>query len=472
MNENPGGTPSPLNTTPVGQGRVPAPNPSPNSNPNLNPAPKPVASPTPNQTPVAPTQPAPQGAATLDSIKIDSLAPEDRPMEQAVPEPEKKKKTGLIVGIIIALAVLVGGVVAAILIINSNNSDPVSEAIMKIVNNGLPEKITLNGEINTLNTNISIDSNIITNSGINDTKLTLSTNIPGAADTAIDVEEIYAGDENIYFKISGAKDLYDEVTTLYLMNNILNQSSLLNCENEDDCPTLDLEQNTCEEGEECDEFVTDSETMNAINTLSLLQYFEDGWIAAPIGQSDLVNEIIPINTEVDCVTNILGGLKNNSNSIAETYKKYPFIMSTNKDISLVKKDFPVYKLDFDNEKLSDFIQSIQENSITGNAGVCSNFNNLFSEENIKDFLSNILTIYAEVDNDKNFTRIYLDVNGDNNLASLTIDFDFYYPGNINVSKPSDSKNIEDVIQNQMLDMDGFFINEVTGSDTSTLDNED
>ena len=116
MNEKPGETPNPLNPNPVAEPTQTTP----------------VATPTTNQP--ATGQPA---AETITTINEPST-PMARPMEQVAPAPveapKEKKKTGLIIGIVAAVAVLlIGGIVAAIMLM-SNQSDPVALAMDKIVN--------------------------------------------------------------------------------------------------------------------------------------------------------------------------------------------------------------------------------------------------------------------------------------------------------------------------------------------------
>ena len=65
--------------------------------------------------------------------------PEQAPSSnQATPEPIKKKKTGLIVGIIIGAVALIGGAVAAVLLLPGLlNQNPVATAMQRIMSGKL-----------------------------------------------------------------------------------------------------------------------------------------------------------------------------------------------------------------------------------------------------------------------------------------------------------------------------------------------
>ena len=134
MNENSGGTPNPLNPSPL------------DANPSepieevhqepvqekpvsVNPVePVPAPEPTPEPIPEPELKPLTE-ELVQESVMVNSLDPEGRPMEKAAEttavEP-KKKKTSLIVGLVICLFIAVGCGVAAILMMMNTAKDPVS----------------------------------------------------------------------------------------------------------------------------------------------------------------------------------------------------------------------------------------------------------------------------------------------------------------------------------------------------------
>ena len=108
MDENSGATPNPLSAAA-----------------DANPAPAPTQ-PTPAVEPAAIPEPAAQvaGAATAQSVPVESLDSNGRPMETVAPATTPtKKKTGLIVGIIIGAVVLIGGIIAAVFLLMNMNKD-------------------------------------------------------------------------------------------------------------------------------------------------------------------------------------------------------------------------------------------------------------------------------------------------------------------------------------------------------------
>ena len=107
-----GGTPNPLSGTASGS----APGPEPASIPESTPVPEPAPEPTsaPESVPTLVSEPTPTPAP--------SLAPE--PISNPVLEPTpKKKNTGLLIGLVVGLIVLVGAVVAVLLLTNGNTQN-------------------------------------------------------------------------------------------------------------------------------------------------------------------------------------------------------------------------------------------------------------------------------------------------------------------------------------------------------------
>ena len=106
------------------------------------------------------------------------------------------------------------------------------------------------------------------------------------------------------------------------------------------------------------------------------------------------------------------------NEIVDAYKKNPFLKSSTKDLAIAKKNDTLYKIEFDYDKLANFVNEVSSK----NGGSYS-----VSASDLQSSLSSLGDIYVEIDGNNNFTRLYA------NGQDLTIT----YPSNINVVTPDD-----------------------------------
>ena len=202
MNENPGETANPLN---------------PNNNPlDANPADSTPLEEIVEEVQTVSVTPTPQPT-------VDPMA---RPMEQApmaAPVEPKKKKTGLIIGIIIAVLVLIGGgVAAALVIMNLNRGDAVARAIEKIVTGNAPANVAIDGtfvltpndeESLVSSVEINLDSEAATGSLMNSSAATVTANFTNGKSTNFEFDEVYAANGDLYFKLSGLTNAMEDYST-------------------------------------------------------------------------------------------------------------------------------------------------------------------------------------------------------------------------------------------------------------------
>lgn len=392
MNENPGEMPNPLNPTPAA-------NPEPNT---------------------AAPSPAPS-AATPD--------PMARPMEQApaapVAEP-KKKKTGLIVGIVIAVALVIGGVVAALLLLGGNRGDAVAAAMDKLMNGNLPQYAIVNGTIDVAisndespisNLKIALDSSSSTTSLINSTTADITATLTGGGDLSVKLSEVYAEGGDLYIKVdeladaikSAAKSLYG-----------------------------DMDEDMVEEA------------LSSIN--GVVKMVDGKWLKISVDELKSLTESTA-DDSTKCLTEFANNAKSSNNSIAEVYRKNPFIGSTTEGVTLASKNYPVYKIVFDEEKLGAFVNGVQDTTLMQDLMKCSNTSKTeVSSEDVSELISQLPTLYVEVDKDNNFSRLYFTGSADEADASMTVDLGFTYPATINVAEPTESEPLTTVIQKVMTQM--------------------
>ena len=452
MNENPGETPNPLNPNPAGS--VPTPGPRP-----------------------MPTQPQPV-STTGTGVAVDSLAPKDRPMEKAAPAPvpEKKKKTGLIAGIIAAVAVLlIGGIVAAVVIMNMSKMDPVTAAMKKIMDGEAPANVAIGGDINIAvndefspisNLKINLNSNMIASSMINDSVAKVTATIKNVGDLEVEFDEVYAGDGNLYFKIDGATTALENSGLLYLLNLSGQLPEDVDCGEDGYCETTELEEITCDEDEEeCEEINIDDTELNVLgdgaqnildedtltyfaSLLNMVEVIDGQWLRVSVDDLDVLSNGTTNDSDISCVTGLVSDINTNSNSAAELYNKYPFISSTNEGVSLEAKNYPVYMVSIDSENFANYVNSIQNSELSGSLYSCLGWEDNVSvdEDDATTIVEEMPIVYAEVDDENNFSRLYLEYDLNDGEATVTIDLDFSYPDTVNVSEIEEYQDFSSVLE--------------------------
>ena len=455
MNENPGETANPLN---------------PNNNPlDANPADSTPLEEIVEEVQTVSVTPTPQPA-------VDPMA---RPMEQAPtaePEKPKKKKTGLIIGIIIAAVVLIGGVAAAIIIVNMNRGDVVAKAIEKIVSGNAPANVAVDGtftltpnEEDSLlsNVEIKLNSEASTSSMMNSSVATVTANFTNGESAEFEFDEVYAANGDLYFKLSGLTNAIEDYTTI-LQNAAtgvtVNETACTEDENGNTvCEEEPVEVIDCESEDGCtptvlpDEVETDGslEMMEAMaEVLSIVETVDGEWLRISTDDLSGIGELAPAESDTSCLVDLMSNAKNYNNSIAEAYGKNPFITSTKEGVTLASKSGePVYKVMIDSEKFSAFISEFQNSTLISNLFGCMGYaNEEVNVDNVTEEISNLPTFYVEVDKDYNFTRLYFTTDLADGGMTLKTDLGFTYPTNINVAEPVEYKDFSATIQEIMTSM--------------------
>ena len=489
MNENPGGSPNPLN-------------PNPDVEPDTNNNPQGINSEQfepeeqisgfddtsqnetdySNSDEVQKTEMDPLAKATEGLTDSATTNPAMRPMEKVPIEenvtPPKKKKTGLFVGIAIATVLLIcGGIVAAIMIMNANGGDAVSQAIKKIAEGNAPANVAIDGTINIVPKSanspikgfeIAIDSKAASKSMLNSTEVEVTATFQDGEDVSFKVDEIYAANGDLYFKLDGITDAirdYSYLSTVtvnngdieeYNSNCVEDENGEVNCEAgaaEVDC-TNDSDEGCVTGLEEPVITEQDDTTLEMIESLSGLTSMLDGeWLRVPMEQISQLTDTVGTNNGVACVANFMSEANKNNNSISSAYNKNAFITSTTEGVTIASKNnSPVYKVTIDTNKLEGFVNSVQDLEFVKDFSTCmGGSSSTINTDALINQLGELPDLYAEVDNDYNFSRIYFAVDSSSDYT-LTTDFSFTYPETINVAEPTEYKDFSDFMQEMMLNM--------------------
>ncbi|MBR2658465.1 hypothetical protein IKD57_01025 [Candidatus Saccharibacteria bacterium] len=189
MNENPEGTPNPLN-----------------------PAAAAPAEPVAPVEPVAPATPA---------------APAEPEQPGSIVEPAKKKsgkKIGLIIGIIVGILAIGGGTAAALMLTVFKPADAVPKAIEKLLSGDTNKYLSVEGNI--IGTPSGTASSIVSSVNINfkaqldmvapanSVSATIAASIGDETDISFNVDEVQVADGDMYLKLDGVSDALGEYSSM------------------------------------------------------------------------------------------------------------------------------------------------------------------------------------------------------------------------------------------------------------------
>ena len=449
------------------------------------------------QMPVGSAVTPPQPGA----MPVSSLAPEARPMEQAKPAgieaSPKKRKTGLIVGIIIAVVLLIGGgITAAVLLLNNKKQDPVAVAMDKIMGGEAPSNVKITGDIDInvgyqaspiSHVKIALQSGIVPSSLINNSVANITVTLRNVGDFTVEFDEMYAADGDLYFKINGATEALEDSGILQLLRLTNNLPEVVDCGGDEQCQAKELAKSLNCAGDpdmNCSE-TSLSELEGQVlepGSQSLLDEDTLEFFAAIVDAVELIDgEWLRISTdefsalaggaleqsEASCIVDLVTGINSNSRSAAELFKKYPFVTSTNDGVEISSKAYTVYKLGIDNENFANFVNSIPNPNVSEKVYTCLGLedNIKIDEQDAAYIASELPIIYAEVDENNDFSRLYIKstLNDGSDCActdsidtpcdcplmgdtEIVMDLDFSYPANIPVPEPYEYIDYSDFIE--------------------------
>ncbi len=393
MNDNPVGTPNPLNPAPT--------------------------------EPVAPAEPKPAEVAT----PVETAAP--------VEVAPKKKKTGLIVGLIIGLIALIGGAVAAVLVlfVFNKSADAVPAAVTKVLsgeikNFAINGVLTANGEDSIVSgLSVNLDAKLDVASMTNSVTANVDATI-GEMNLDFTFDERQVADGDIYIKVSG---LADSVTSM--LTSALSQSGI-------DCDEAD-----------CDTLVEQMISGSEVSQLALIDAIEGEWLHADSSDFSRIGSNIT-NNETQCLVNAIAGASNYDKNVAEIYKQNPFVTYSTENIAIAKKKDAIYKLGLDYAKMAGFVNAMQNSALANDLLACSGATATkkdVTESDIQQIFSNFPTVYAEIDNNNNFTRLYFTID----QIGLTADLAISYPDSVTVEEPSSYLEMSDYLTELMQSLGGL-----------------
>ena len=458
MNENPGGTPNPLNPSMPSQPRPETSGPIKSNGSTSRPVMDVISTQNvqPAQNAAAPqsiqTRQSPQTPPPVDDFS--SFSPTAaRPMEKA-PEPApvrpKKKNIGLIIGAVVCGVVALGCIIAAIVVaLTANQSDPVARAVEKIMSGNIPTNTSIDGTVKvTFNdassdytdANVALNAQVVNGSMINSATASLTTNLRDGGSFTLGLDEVYANTGDLYLKVNGLANVLkagqsltaDNDATVYDGTNCVDDGTgLTNCDSE----IVEMEDGGSDVLQSLSMFAT------------MLGSIDNQWIR--FSADDLSSMAsTDSNNIIGCMTNLGEDINNNKNTISGLYSKYPLISSTNENLSVTSEKNPIYKVIFNTENISSFMAEAQNYDIFKDFSSCMGYtyNSVDSADLVED-IEELPALYVEVDGNYDFTRLYFTTSDDE--TDYVYDFDLSYPENVNISEPTDYKDFTEIMQNML-----------------------
>ena len=370
----------------------------------------------------------------------------------------KKKKTGLIIAIIVCFLIAVGCGVAAFLLLFNKPGDPVTAALQKLMKGETPTNVAINGDIDVAmsgsslpfsNVKISLDTKMVANPSINSSDLKIAFTQNGV-ESSFQASEIYTASGDLFLKVEGISDLF-------------NRTEPTEPDNDDE-----------DEDEDVDEMysqlpMSDSSDLIMSAFGEIFEMIEGQWIRISADELSAISGSGSIDMMMEgpltCIVNMSNGVSGNSNSIAEVYNKHPFIVSSTDNMSVVSRRDPIYKLGIDSEAFTEYIQAMKSNEVVQDLYNCIGWDEdeELTSDDVESVVEKLPEIYVEINNDHDFTRLYLKAAtssdsldakcssstttkciDDSPSGSIVIDLTFSYPATVNISEPNEYTDLSEL----------------------------
>lgn len=476
MNDNPEGTPNPLNSAPgavspasfaepaaTGPAPIsetkptqititepePAAEPAPTAEPEMaNPVPvtKPIATrpatatgPDPMMRPrgnnnfgASGVKEDPDGKIPFDEIteeivasSVITPAPDNFVVKDSVVGSKGSKKKPLIIGAIalIMIAIICAAAAIAILVVNNTGTgDRVTKAIEKLINGETPNIINAKGTISSIpsadfGTAYSIDLDGTFNLATSESEVSaeVSAAIGDDIHAVITVDEIRDEEGDTFFKIAGLNSL---VTPTLKTNDCIGGE-----EGTDGCAPVTLETENvtnCIGGGTETNCITDVEEISTSTTTGLFSLYgklfdtiNDQWILVSGDLQESLEGLNIFNNSSACLLNATKTLPEYSKNIASSYKNNQFITYSTNNLEISKKKDTLYRLGYDADKLASFINSLSNSGFMNELNACMGN----SATNINVSADAIKEIFA------NFPAVYVEIDDNDNFTRVYFESD-------------------------------------------------
>lgn len=376
--------------------------------------------------------PAPDPAAPLQPPIASSIPPMSgqpiNPMDGAVSQPNKKKsRKGLIIGMICAALVLIGGGVAAAIIVTK--IQPSSMMASAIGNLLTAKQVTIDGQVSLSASQLPGDNSIVINFNANSsnsdysTTATMQANLPILGITSpltLELSDVMISDGIMYFKVKGLQDTLTE-------ENISAVAMGLG-------------------------FTSTSIPIDFIQNVSAI--LEDKWIKVSLEELAQRFPQFGLSQQmerIECERGILGDISKYSSEMTSIYSNSPFLIMEQQNDSF-------YNLSLNTTELADFANSLSSTQLIKDLAGCSgvevnsNTYSKVSSDDLKSFEEQFPSVSVKFDGflDYYLSELKVSDKQGSSFINTTTDLKFSYNANPTITAPTEATSAADIIQTIMM----------------------
>lgn len=370
-------------------------------------------------------------AAPLETSVAAAVAEMPQLENTASMTTKRKSKTPLIVAsAVAACAVLVGIVAAVLLIVNPFGGDRVSIAISKLLNGNASPLVSIEGTINTdytddeflETTSLTVNAGFNNNIGGNYVNSIAEMNLNDGSALGFEASQIYTEDGDTFVKLGT------------LGANINAQGTDNTSEG-----TAETAPDSSNATDSSDTANTGSASGGANNMLQMISILNDQWIlAATDGETSSATALGGDQSPATCLSVTIPQLSLSLSSVASAYNANPFITSATDNLGIASKGGTLYRLLFDAEKLAGFVNALDDTDAINDVLTCFNaaeYDGEITTSEAAELSSIIPALYVELDSNNNFARVYVNIETED--TDTVADLNIYYPESINIEAPEE-----------------------------------
>lgn len=409
--------------------------------------------------------------------------------DSVVEDHKKKGKIGIIIGVVLCAAALIcGGIVLAMNLIN--NKDAVPTAMSKLMSGDIPENVSISGVasasmVEAMGPIDSYDVNFtaaLKADGSNKINATVSALAGGEVVGDFSASEIQVADGDVYLQLGGVNDLIEALLPVRQYQPLCSDGSVNCAGGQLDCGTdvdnciqtrevMEIDATECTEGDtEC---VTTSITVPEQPTevmpiaidpsmTTMFNSIDGEWIRLPANTPNIISNLLSNGNPATCLISAANNLDKYKENIAAIYNNNQFIEYSTNNLAITAKKDSLYRLTFNSEKLAGFINALATSGFMNDLNACMGntaTNVQVTADDLTEMLEVLPIIYVEIDGDYRFTRVYL--NSSTEEASMELDLSISYPGNLTIEEPTTyvdintlmQQNLNDFLQTEVIDVE-------------------